>query len=60
MPEYHGMSGEKPHLVLEVKLMCNVNNSICNCINNNWWWIVILILLFCFCGNGNDGCNGCC
>ena len=41
--------------------MCNGNNSICNCISNNWWWIIILLLLFCFCGNNRDGCgNGCC
>ena len=37
--------------------MCGNNNGICACIGNNWWWIVILLLLFCFCGNGNTGCN---
>ena len=39
--------------------MCGNNNGICGCLNNNWWWIIILVLLFCNCGWGNWGWNGC-
>lgn len=45
--------------------MCNNNNGICGCLNNNLWWIIILVLLLCNCGtntcNGRDRDNcGCC
>ena len=40
--------------------MCNNNNGICGCFGgNNWWWIIILLLIFCNCGCGGNGWNGC-
>ena len=60
-----GMSGDKPHQISEVWIMCNFGNNN-NCFGGgNLCWIIILLILFCNCGNNSMcdcGCdnNRCC